>query len=202
VKIAIVVFDGWDELDAIGPYEVFSQAGGVGADIEVSLCDLTGSDQVKGGNGLKIEPEAALSDLNPDLVVVPGGGWTDQSDTGVRAEIKGGDLPKKLQKLHQDGIAVASVCTGGMILARGGLLDGRPAITHYNALSDLQDTNTKLIKARVVDDGDIITAGGVTAGIDLAFHIVEREFGAEVAESVSEIMEYKISDDIYDNSSE
>ncbi len=197
MEIAIVVFDGWDELDAIGPYEVFSHAESVGADVEVSLCTLTETSCVKGGNGLIIEPEALLSDLNADLVVVPGGGWTDQSDTGVRAEIKHGDLPEMLQKLHNSGTTVASVCTGGMILAHGGLLNGRPAVTHTSALDDLRDSNAKVVEARVVDDGDIISASGVTSGIDLAFHLVERAFGAKVAESISEIMEYEPSDNIY-----
>ena len=201
MEIAIVVFDGWDELDAIGPYEVFSYAKRVGADVEVSLCTLTEADRVKGANGLIIEPQAVLSDLNPDLVVVPGGGWADQSETGARAEIERGDLPEKLQELHDNGTTVASVCTGGMILAHSGILNGRPAVTHTSALGDLRDSDAKVVEARVVDDGDIITAGGITSGIDLAFRLVERTFGAEITESVSEIMEYEPSDHIYDGAS-
>jgi transcriptional regulator GlxA family with amidase domain len=78
-----------------------------------------------------------------------------------------------------------------MLLAAAGLTDGRPAVTHGSALSDLRESGAELVDARFVDDGDLLTAGGVTSGIDLALHLVEREAGAEIAASVSGIMEYE-----------
>jgi transcriptional regulator GlxA family with amidase domain len=77
-----------------------------------------------------------------------------------------------------------------MLLARAGILDGRPAVTHHSALADLADSGADVRDARFVDDGDVLTAGGVTSGIDLALHLVEREFGPAVADRVAREIEY------------
>ena len=77
-----------------------------------------------------------------------------------------------------------------MLVAAAGLLTGRPAVTHHGALEDLAATGAQVVDARVVDDGDIVSAGGVTSGIDLALHIVERELGAETAAAVAREMEH------------
>ena len=87
-------------------------------------------------------------------------------------------------------MTIASVCTGGMLVAAAGLLAGRPAVTHHAALEDLAAAGAQVVDARVVDDGDIVSAGGVTSGIDLALHIVERELGAETAAAVAREMEH------------
>jgi len=77
-----------------------------------------------------------------------------------------------------------------MIVADAGIADGRPAITHHGAVDELRETAVEVVDARVVDDGDLVTAGGVTSGLDLASHVVEREFGADIADAVAELMEY------------
>jgi transcriptional regulator GlxA family with amidase domain len=197
MQIAIVLFDGFDNLDAIGPFEVFSHAKSFGADVEVGL--FTPSEQafVTSSHGLRIEPDGVLADVDPDLVVVPGGGWGDRAEAGAWGEAERGALPERLAELHGDGVTVASVCTGGMLLARAGLTDGRPAVTHHGALAELRESGAEVVEARVVDDGDLVTAGGVTSGIDLALHLVEREFGADVAERVATEMEYEPPGDVY-----
>jgi len=197
MEIAILLFEGFDELDAIGPYEVFGNAAAFGADLTVSLCTLRRTESVTADHGLRVEPDATLDDLTPDLVVVPGGGWNRGGDTGARAAAERGEIPAALTTLSESGATVASVCTGGMLLARAGLLDGRPATTHRGALSDLRETDAVVVDARVVDDGDVLTAGGVTSGLDLACHVVDREFGADVAERVRTEMEYEPSADVY-----
>ncbi|MFH5799865.1 DJ-1/PfpI family protein [Haladaptatus sp. CMAA 1911] len=197
MEIAIVLFEGFDELDAIGPYEVFENAGDAGADLAVSLCTLAETERITASHGLRVEPDATLDECSPDIVVVPGGGWNDRSEAGARAEAERGDIPDALAALYDRGTTVAAVCTGGMLLSHAGLLDGRPAVTHAGALPDLRDSAARVVDARVVDDGDILTAGGVTSGIDLAFHVVEHEFGAEIARTVAEEMEYDPSDDVY-----
>jgi transcriptional regulator GlxA family with amidase domain len=197
MEIAIVLFEGFDELDAIGPYEVFENAGDAGADLTVSLCTLAETERITASHGLRVEPDATLDERSPDMVVVPGGGWNDRSEAGARAEAERGDLPDELRRRHERETTVAAVCTGGMLLARAGLLDGRPAVTHAGAVPDLRDSAARVVDARVVDDGDVLTAGGVTSGIDLAFHVVEREFGAEIAREVAEGMEYNPSDDVH-----
>lgn len=197
MHVGIVLFDGFDNLDAIGPFEVFHHARTHGADITVTLYSRTPQDIVTSSHGLRIQPDAALTDSvqgtepDIDLLVVPGGGWGDRAETGAWAEAERGDLPKAIADLYETGVMVASVCTGGMLLAAAGLTDDRPAITHHGAITDLEDTGATVIDARVVDAGDLITAGGVTSGIDLALHILDREFGAETADHVATVMEYE-----------
>jgi transcriptional regulator GlxA family with amidase domain len=98
-------------------------------------------------------------------------------------------------RAHEEGTLLASVCTGGILLAHAGVLDDRPATTHASALEDLREF-ADVRDARVVDTGDVLSAGGVTSGLDLAFHVVRREFGEDVAERVAQEMEYQSSDDV------
>ncbi|WP_339105565.1 DJ-1/PfpI family protein [Haloterrigena salinisoli] len=186
--VEIVLFDGFDELDAIGPYEVFENAAHAGADLEVALVTLDETDLVTASHGLRVEPQGTLG--QPDILLVPGGGWTSANE-GVRAVVEDGELPDKVDECYTEGSTVASVCTGAMVLAEADLLEGRPAATHRVAVEDLEAHAANVVDERVVDDGDVLTAGGVTSGIDLALWLVEREFGADVASEVSEEMAYE-----------
>lgn len=141
---------------------------------------------VESCHGLRVDPDGTLPE-SPDLVVVPGGGWGEREQ----------ELSDALARLHDCGATLSSVCTGGVLLARAGLTDGRPAITHHEAVADLQALDAEVVDARVVDDGDLLTAGGVTAGIDLAIHVVEREFGPDVADRVRTEMEYEPRGEVY-----
>jgi len=190
-EIAVVVYDGFDELDAVGPYEVLSAAADAGCDLAVSLRTLEPTDEVTAGHGLRIGVDGTLADADPDVVAVPGGGWSDRSDASAWAEARKGDLPDAIAELHAGGVELAAVCTGGMLLAEAGVLDGRPAVTHASALDDLRATDAEVVDARVVDDGDVLTAGGVTSGIDLALHLVERLCGADMAEEMATRIEYE-----------
>jgi transcriptional regulator GlxA family with amidase domain len=194
-QVHVLVYDGFDELDAVAPYEVFATAGAFGADVSVAFATLEPRASVTASHGLELAPDLVLpgpaDDDRPDLLVVPGGGWSDPSVPGAGAEARRGAVPDAVAALHDAGVALAAVCTGGMLLATAGVLDGRPATTHASARDDLADTGARLVDARVVDDGDVCTAGGVTSGIDLALHLVEREFGPEVATSVATELEYE-----------
>lgn len=190
MEFAFVVYDGFDDLDAFGPFEVLSHARKQGADLDVGLYTLEPQQRVETSHGLGIEPDGTLGP-QPDVVIVPGGGWSTDSEASARGEFDRGTLPEALATLHEGGSVVASVCTGAMLLARAGLTDGRPAVTHRSAVDDLRDSGATVVEARVVDDGDVLTAGGITAGIDLALHLLDREFGPDVAESVAETMEYE-----------
>lgn len=181
----VLLFDGFDELDAVGPYEVLSNAGQRGADLAVRTVTNEPVETVTASHGLRIQPDGVLGE--PDLLVVPGGGW---HDGGARREYDAGVLTEAIAARHRDGATVASVCTGAMLLAGGGVLDGRPATTHHGAHEDLEAV-TERIDARVVDDGDVLTAGGVTSGLDLALWIVEREFGRDLADEVAWELEYE-----------
>jgi transcriptional regulator GlxA family with amidase domain len=212
MQVAVVLFDGFDNIDAVGPFEVFSHARADGVDVAVGLYTLTEQAAVTSSHGLRVQPDGVLpvpgagggqadsgsqtadetaDDRLPDLVVVPGGGWNSGAETGARTQAEDGALPGALARLHERGVTVASVCTGGMILAAAGLTDGRPAVTHHGAIEDLRASGADVVDARVVDDGDIVTAGGVTSGIDLALYLLEREFGPAVAADVAETMAHE-----------
>lgn len=189
MKIPIVIFDGVDELDFVGPYEVFRQAAMRGKDIHTSLVTLESKEEVLCHHGLRVIPDGVLEG-KADVIVVPGGGWVTHSKAGVRGEIERGALLKKIVELHKKGTVVAGVCTGAMALSAAGLLKGRKAITHRGALADLRKTDAKVVEARVVDDGDIVTCGGVTSGLDLALWLMERFFGADTADAIGAYLEY------------
>lgn len=186
MRIDVVVYEGFDELDAVAPFEVLANV----PDLDVRFVHLEGARTVRAAHGLLVEAAGGLSE-RPDVVVVPGGGWNDRRPAGARTEAERGALPAALAERHAAGAVLASVCTGAMLLAAAGLLDGRPATTHHGALEDLRAAGAVLKRARVVDAGDVVTAGGVTSGLDLALWLVERFAGPPVAAAVEAGMEYE-----------
>jgi transcriptional regulator GlxA family with amidase domain len=202
-RIDIVLYEGFDELDAVGPFEVFQSAADLDAPFDVRLVTLDATDRVTASHGLRVEPDGVLPDASDtgadlaDLLVVPGGGWNDRSEAGAWAEAQRGAVPAAAAAYHEAGVTVASVCTGGMLLAEAGLTDGRAATTHDGALDDLAASGADAVDARVVDGGDLLTAGGITSGLDLALYLVEREASTEVADAVAKELEYERRYDVY-----
>ena len=190
MRIEIVVFDGLDELDAVLPFEVLTNAAKAGADWDVELVGVREAGVVTGGHGMQIKVDAVLG--TPDAIVVPGGGWGDRAAAGAWQQAQDGYLPERLREIAPTCQWVASVCTGGMLLAAAGITKGRPATTHHVAHQDLRDSGAEVIAdARVVDDGDLITCGGVTSGLDMALWLIERELGPGLAKLVSREMEHE-----------
>jgi transcriptional regulator GlxA family with amidase domain len=190
MRCEVLLYDGFDELDALAPWEVLSDAGRARDDVDVALVTLDGDAPVRASHGAVITPHRALSE-HVDLLVVPGGGWNDRSRSGAWSEVERGVLPAAIRARHEGGALVASVCTGAMLLAAAGLLTGRPAITHHVAIDDLKAAGAEIVRARVVDDGDVVTAGGVTSGLDLVLHLVERHWGAPLALAAERELEYE-----------
>jgi len=188
--IEVILYDGFDELDALGPYEVFRTAQENGADIHAELVGAHGAATITASHGARFIVDRGPSGAS-DMVVVPGGGWNTRDGAGAWAEAQRGDLPERIAHIHRGGATVASVCTGAMLLAAAGITKGRPATTHHVAIDDLRASGAVIVDARVVDDGDIITAGGVTSGLDLALLIVERQAGREIADGVAREIEYE-----------
>ncbi len=129
--------------------------------------------------------------------MIPGGGWADRNAVGVRYEVERGVLPAMLKKAHEQGTILATVCTGAMLVACSGLMTGRPAVTFAAANNDLENFGAKRVNARVVDDGDIISAAGVTSGIDLGLWLVERFGSAAIACDVEKHMAYERRGTVY-----
>ena len=190
--IEIIVFPGVDELDALGPLEVLRSAADAGAEFQVRLVSLEGTGDISGGHGLRFGVDGVLGSLGrPDLLVVPGGGWGKRAAQGAWAEAQRGAVPAAIARVFREGTILASVCTGAMLVSATGLLRGRFAVTHHGALVALQESGAEVVSARVVDDGDIISAGGVTSGIDLGLYLVERFATRELAEQIARNLEYE-----------
>lgn len=191
-RIRVLVFDGADEIDFTAPMRVFGFVATQRPGVDLALVTLEPRRVVRGAFGMSVAPDGVLEDV-PDLLIVPGGGWVTGAAQGVRAEIARGALPNAILEARRGGAIVAGACTGAMALAAAGLLDGRPATTHHNALADLRRTKAQVVEARVVDDAEVLTCGGVTSTFDLALWIVERFWGAPLAESSMDYLEYSRS---------
>ncbi|MCW2952112.1 MAG: ThiJ/PfpI domain protein [Conexibacter sp.] len=194
MKIEITVYEGFDDLDAFAPFELLAKVERAGGRLEVALVQLGDAPTVTSSHGAVLVGPRPLSReaADVDLVIVPGGGWLDASaPAGARAEVERGELPRALAALHASGVLMASVCTGALLLAAAGLLDGRPATTHPTAREDLRAAGARVLEARVVDDGDVVTAGGVTSGLDLALWLVERHVGARAAGKLERAVDFE-----------
>ncbi|WP_435317217.1 DJ-1/PfpI family protein [Haloarchaeobius sp. TZWSO28] len=190
MRIAILLYDGFDELDAVGPYEVFQTAGDLGGEMEASLRTVDPVSTVTASHGLTVAPDGRLEEYEADLVLVPGGGWnTDPDEPGARREFESGKIPDLLAEIHEE-TTVASVCTGAMLLAAAGILNNRPATTHHSAKEELS-VFADVRNDRIVDDGDVLTAGGVTAGLDLALYLVRTHCEEGIGEAVADELEYQ-----------
>lgn len=183
MRIEILLFDGFDEIDALGPFEVLSGA------FEVELVTLNGPGPVTTSRGVQLTTRSGLG--RPDGVIVPGGGWLDHAPEGSWAQAQRGRLPTALADLAPRLQWVASVCTGSLLLAAAGLLTDRYATTNRNAFAELRPHVRDVLDERVVQDGDRITAGGLTAGLDLGLWITERHHGTAAADQAASGMEYQ-----------
>ena len=190
MRIDIVVYDGFDELDALGPLEVLRSAADLGADLSARLVSRTDQPVVVGSHGARVGIDGVF-DPGVDGVVVAGGRWVARGDVGAWGEVQRGDWLPMLVAAADRGALMASVCTGAMLLAHAGIIGTRRATTHHAALADLEATGATVAVGRVVDDGDLVTCGGVTSGIDLALWLVERLASAEVAAAVAANLEYQ-----------
>jgi len=189
MRVAIPVFPGVEELDAIGPLEVFGLAKQLDLPVEVELVTHVVGRNVRGAHGVEFGNLARFSGEDVfDVVVVPGGTWISGGNEGVRLAIAEGILPDILRSQFERGAVVASVCTGAFLLEAAGLLAGITATTHHLAIDDLRARGVTVSAERVVDAGRIVTAGGITSGIDLALRLLDREFG--YAAQIAGILEY------------
>ncbi|WLR49812.1 DJ-1/PfpI family protein [Bacillus tianshenii] len=192
MNVQIVLFDGFDELDAIAPFEVLKRGNEAGAKFNVKLVSLHETEEVTAYYGLKIKPDSAINLNNiPDLLIVPGGGWNHRGETGARIEAKQKKLPKLIKYYYEQGSIIAGVCTGGMLMAVSGITEGRTTTMHHLAAKEMTTYGCEVIGARIVEDDRLLTARGVTSGVDLALWLIERFAGAPTAYEVEKRLEYE-----------
>jgi transcriptional regulator GlxA family with amidase domain len=191
MTVEILLFPGCDEMDVVAPFEIFRVAEATGACVSARLVTLDGAGELPMAHGLRVMTEGRFLDAGyPDVLVVPGGGWLARASRGTAYEIERGAIPAAIAAAHRHGTVVASICTGALLLAAAGILHDRPATTHHDAIEALGKMGAQIVLARVVDADDVVTAGGITAGIDLALWLVERFAGAEAAQRVESRIEY------------
>jgi transcriptional regulator GlxA family with amidase domain len=180
MDIAIPLFDRFTALDAVGPYETLSRLPGAKVTFVAAQPGPIATD-----NGmLRIVAERALDELpSPDILVVPGG-------IGTRSMMNDTNLVSWVRNAHRTTDWTCSVCTGSLVLGAAGLLDGLQATTHWMAMETLASTGARPTRARVVEQGKIITAAGVSAGIDMGLTLAAKIAGDDVAQAIQLGIEY------------
>ncbi|MCI3156167.1 DJ-1/PfpI family protein [Streptomyces sp. GB4-14] len=209
----IVLFDGFDPLDVVAPYEVL-YAGGTasGGALTVELVTAEGPREVVSGTGaLTLRATGTLDPRAADLIVVPGASGR-VGEPGEVPDVDAGEaewrqdefvpvllgralttrLPTLLKEALDDpAVTVATVCGGSLVPAMAGLLEGRHATTHHLGLDMLDATGVHAVRARVVDDGDLVSGAGVTSGLDLGLYLLERELGPRIAHAVETLFAHE-----------
>jgi transcriptional regulator GlxA family with amidase domain len=179
MQIAILSFDDITVLDAVGPYEVLSRIPGA----TVSWVSSTpGLKKAKGG--LTLMADCSLADVpNPQIVLVPGG-------SGVDEVMKDPSVIQWIRTAHKTSLFTTAVCTGTLVLGAAGLLRGLKATTHWNYRERLAEFGAEALSERVVREGKIVTAAGVSAGIDMALRLVQWMAGDNAAQAIQLGIEY------------
>ena len=178
--IAVPIFDGLTALDAIGPYEVLSRL----PDARVEFAALEPGVKRTDNGMLALTAERALDELpHPDVIVMPGG-------HGTRALMHDGRMLDWVRAAHETSRFTTSVCTGSLVLGAAGILDGLEATTHWAVLDTLGRLGAVPVTRRVVEQGKVITAAGVSSGIDMALTLAARIAGEDVARAIQLAIEY------------
>jgi putative intracellular protease/amidase len=180
MNIAIVLFDGFTALDAVGPYETLGRIPGAKVTF---VAETPGPVRTDTGN-MAVTADASLVDLpDPEILVIPGG-------PGQSRQMDNDKLLAWIRQAHETSTWTTSVCTGSLLLAAAGLLDGKKATSHWLALDQLPGFGAEPTLQRVVFDGKIVTAAGVSSGIDMGLALIARIHGDEVAQAVQLGIEY------------
>jgi len=197
-RVGILIFPKVEVLDFCGPYEVFSvvrmneeRRREEPSPFEVLLI-AEREEPIEASGGLRVLPDRPIGNCPPlDILVVPGG-W------GTRKEIENTNLIRWIADRGRQVETLTSVCTGAMLLGKAGLLDGRKATTHWRSLGWMRDSFPAVTvedRLHVVEDGNVLTSAGISAGIDMALRVVLRYHGDGVARATARHMEYPFPDD-------
>ncbi len=191
-NVAIFIFNDVEVLDFAGPFEVFSVTSELNNYEPFDVYTVAEKPSaITTVNGLSVNPKYCFADCpHPDIVIVPGG-------IGTRAEANDARVVGWVKTSFQQAELVLSVCSGARILAKSGLLDGLEATTHHQVIENLRELAPSAVvreNVRFVDNGKIMTAAGISAGIDLSLHVVRKLLGGEIAAKTARYMEYDWQD--------
>jgi transcriptional regulator GlxA family with amidase domain len=194
LQVQVLLFDDVEVLDFAGPFEVFGVTGLRTGPAPFEVRTVAPSRAtIRARNGLEVQPALSIHDAGPcDVLVLPGG-------YGTRREMHNAVLLEWIGRQASTATVVLSVCTGALLLARAGLLDGLDATTHHVAFDELASaspTTNVLRGRRIVDNGRFVTSAGISAGIDAALHVVAKLLGREAAAETAAYMEYDWREDV------
>ncbi|PAD89360.1 AraC family transcriptional regulator [Niallia circulans] len=190
-KIGIFLFNDVEVLDFAGPFEVFSVTTREDGSKPFIVQTISETGQmIRARNGLKVYPDYSFQTMPKfDLLIIPGG-------LGARErEVHNKTVINWIKEQMEEVQWMASVCTGALLLAEAGLLDGLNATTHWASLIRLEEEYPQVNvvkKVKFVDEGRIITSGGISAGINMSFHLVKRLAGVKIAKETAKRMEYDV----------
>lgn len=177
-QIALVLYDGMTALDAVGPYEVLARL----PDTEFRFVASTAG-PIQTDVGLVLTADSSVEEVpTPDVIVIPGSGKVPFLDDPTAVEW--------VRRAHETSKWTTSVCTGSMLLGAAGILDGKRATSHWIVRDALRNFGAEPVAERVVTDGKVITAAGVSAGIDMALNLAAHEVGEDDARALQLIIEY------------
>ncbi|MEU9229426.1 DJ-1/PfpI family protein [Streptomyces massasporeus] len=182
LRVAVLLYDGFTALDAVGPYEVLCRVPGV----RVTMVARERGPVRTDTGELALIAECAMRDVRQaDVLLVPGGG-----ERGTVAMMQDTVVHEWIRRIHRDSVWTTSVCTGSLILGAAGLLRGMPATTYWASRSYLKELGATYTPGRFVETGKIITAAGVSAGIDMGLHLAARLSDEDVARAMQLAVEY------------
>lgn len=186
---AILIFDDVEVLDFAGPFEVFSVTNELNGYGILNVYTVAREKApVKARNGLSVNPDFGINDApGPDLLIIPGG-------IGTRAVLGQHDVISWIRTSASNAEKVMSVCTGSLLLAKAGLLEGARATTHHEVFEELAALapDTEIVRnERFVDNGQVVTSGGISAGIDMSLYVIELIYGKDAARKTAAYMEYQ-----------
>ena len=190
-KVGILLFDNVEVLDFAGPFEVFSVTAFENGHkpFDVKTISEKG-EMIEARNGLKVQPDFSFNNMPPfDILIIPGGLGASER------EIHNDNVIEWIRNEMQNVQLMTSVCTGALLLAKAGLLNGKKATTHWGSIEKMQKEFPEVDvqhEVKFVDEGNIVTSAGISAGINMSFHIVKRILGSKEAQRTAKRMEYDI----------
>lgn len=195
-NVAVLIFDDVEVLDFAGPFEVFSITGKREGSNPFNVYTVAEKSPISARNGLSVNPHYLLKNCpQPDILIVPGGGGyhADGTPFGTRKEIDNQLLLAWIAQCGEQTELLLSVCTGALLLAKIGVLEGKVATTHQGAIAQLSEMLSPAQvhpEARIADNGNIVLSGGISAGIDMSLYVVAKLLGLAQAKETATYMEY------------
>lgn len=186
ITIGILIYPQVEELDFVGPFEVLSYINKVRPDSTKVMLVAENADPIRAFNGMRVIPDTTMQDCPAlDVLVVPGG-------KGRVVAMKNPVIQDFIHKQMIGAQFVTSVCTGAFLLAEAGLLSCKKATTYHTAFAELEAYSVQVLSKKVVQDGKIITAGGVSSGLELGLYVLKQLYGLAIAQEVAAKIEYQV----------